>query len=374
MRNGSTNQSEKILATSGEFVPTAFHLPGDGSGSMVEPVSWQLAMKRAIRSGSELRKTVGLPPDPAEDLDAAGKLAGERDFPTFAPLEYISRIRPGDAEDPLLRQILPVTDEQTEKSGFGADPVGDLNSLVSPGVLHKYEGRALILTTAACGIHCRYCFRREFPYREAGSRQNDWLPSIEYIEQHPDIEEVILSGGDPLTTSDEKFQELMSALEKIHHLKRLRIHSRMPVVIPQRVTGQLLDMLSSSRLATWMVIHANHPHELSDSVLSGMGAMIDAGIPVLNQSVLLRGVNDRSETLIELCRLLVNHRIQPYYLHQLDRVRGATHFEVPIETGMKIIEDLRSELPGFAVPQYVVEKPGEKSKSPIQTFTTNGSS
>jgi EF-P beta-lysylation protein EpmB len=376
MRNGSTNQSGKILATSEEFVPTAFHVPGELSGMPLhefEQVHWQVAMKRAIRSGLQLRKAVGLSPDSAEVVDPSGKLACEQDFPTFAPLEFVARIEPGNPDDPLLKQILPVAAEQVEQAGFAADPVGDLNALVSPGVLHKYEGRALILTTAACGIHCRYCFRREFPYQETGSRKDDWLPSIEYLKNHSDVEEVILSGGDPLTTLDEKLDKLITALEGVPHLKRLRIHSRMPIVIPQRITEELVKRLSSSRLAVWMVIHANHPQELSEGVLSRLAHMIDAGIPVLNQAVLLRGVNDQAETLIELCRRLVNHRIQPYYLHQLDRVRGAAHFEVPVETGLKIIESLRAVLPGFAVPQYVYEEPGAKSKSPLldNTFKVN---
>jgi EF-P beta-lysylation protein EpmB len=376
MRNGSTNQSGKILATSEEFVPTAFHVPGELSGMPLhefEQVHWQVAMKRAIRSGLQLRKAVGLSPDSAEVVDPSGKLACEQDFPTFAPLEFVARIEPGNPDDPLLKQILPVAAEQVEQAGFAADPVGDLNALVSPGVLHKYEGRALILTTAACGIHCRYCFRREFPYQETGSRKDDWLPSIEYLKNHSDVEEVILSGGDPLTTLDEKLDKLITALEGVPHLKRLRIHSRMPIVIPQRITEELVKRLSSSRLAVWMVIHANHPQELSEGVLSRLAHMIDAGIPVLNQAVLLRGVNDQAETLIELCRRLVNHRIQPYYLHQLDRVRGAAHFEVPVEAGLKIIESLRAVLPGFAVPQYVYEEPGAKSKSPLldNTFKVN---
>ncbi|MGB1709135.1 MAG: KamA family radical SAM protein, partial [Rubripirellula sp.] len=198
-----------------------------------------------------------------------------------------------------------------------------------------------------------------------GSRKEDWLPSIEYLQNRPDIEEVILSGGDPLTTTDEKLDQLISALENIPHLQRLRIHSRMPIVIPQRITEELVKRLSSSRLSVWMVIHANHPQELSESVLLRTTHLIDSGIPVLNQAVLLRGVNDESEILAELCRRLVNHRIQPYYLHQLDRVRGASHFEVPVEAGLRIIESLRTVLPGYAVPQYVHEEAGEKSKSPI---------
>ena len=363
MRNGSTNQSGKILATSEDFVPTAFNLPDQPPGA--GPVDWQIAMKQAIRSSRQLREAVGLPPNAPDTIGPDGKLQCEHDFRTFAPLEFLSLIRPGDPDDPLLKQVLPVLDEQIEQTGFTSDPVGDLNALASPGVLHKYQGRALVLTTAACGIHCRYCFRREFPYQEAGSRSDNWRPSVDYLESRPDIEEVILSGGDPLTTTDEKLHELLSAIEDIQHVQRLRIHSRMPIVIPQRLTDALVSRLSESRLAVWLVIHANHPRELSDAVLSRLSRAIDSGIPVLNQAVLLRGVNDKAETLIQLCRQLVNHRIQPYYLHQLDRVRGASHFEVPIETGLRLVDALRNALPGYAVPQYVVEEPDTKSKSPI---------
>ena len=368
MRNESTNQSGKILATSEDFVPTAYNLPGQPPES--GPVDWQIAMKRAIRSSRELREAVGLPPNASDTPGPDGKLRCEHDFRTFAPLEFVSRIRPGDPDDPLLRQVLPILDEEIEQAGFGSDPVGDLNALAAPGVLHKYEGRALVLTTAACGIHCRYCFRREFPYQETGSRSDDWRPSIDYLESNPDIEEVILSGGDPLTTTDEKLHELLTAIENIRHVQRLRIHSRMPIVIPQRLTDSLVNRLSESRLAVWLVIHTNHPQELSDAVLSRLAAAIDSGIPVLNQAVLLRGVNDNADTLIQLFRRLVNHRIQPYYLHQLDQVRGAAHFEVPVETGLRLLDTLRAALPGYAVPQYVFEEAGAKSKLPISDSST----
>jgi len=363
MRNGSTNQSEKILATSEDFVPTAFDLPDQPPET--GPVDWQIAIKKAIRSSAQLREAVGLPRNAPETTGPDGKLPCEHDFRTFAPLEFVSLMRAGDPEDPLLKQVLPVLDEQTERLGFTSDPVGDLNALASPGVLHKYQGRALVLTTAACGIHCRYCFRREFPYQEAGSRSDDWRPSVDYLASRSDIEEVILSGGDPLTTTDEKLDALLSAIENIPHVRRLRIHSRMPIVIPQRLTDALVSRLSESRLTVWLVIHANHPRELSDAVISRLAQAIDSGIPVLNQAVLLRGVNDNTETLIQLCRRLVNHRIQPYYLHQLDQVRGASHFEVPVETGLQLIDALRDALPGYAIPQYVVEESGKKSKSPI---------
>ncbi|MGI9470822.1 MAG: EF-P beta-lysylation protein EpmB [Rubripirellula sp.] len=366
MRNGSTNQSDEILAANSDFVPTAFSGPHQESD--LPPVDWQTAMKRAIRSPRELRQILGLedplPIPPGTERSEPPKY--EQDFGTFVPLEFLSLMRHGDPADPLLRQVLSVPAEGQSASGFTADPVGDLQALASHGVLHKYHGRALVLTTGACGVHCRYCFRREFPYQSTSSRSDDWRPSLDYLRENEDVEEVILSGGDPLTTTDGKLSELLTSIEAIDHVRRLRIHSRMPVVIPQRVTPELIERLAKSRLAVWMVIHANHPRELSANVLAGLGRLVDAGIPVLNQAVLLRGVNDEANALIELCRTLVNHRVQPYYLHQLDRVQGAAHFEVSVERGQQLISKLRDVLPGYAVPQYVVEEAGSPSKTPIR--------
>jgi len=343
-------QSAQILAGTVDFVPTGLGAMGE------ENRDWQTAMRTAIRSSAELRRVLGLP---EEDQQR------EINFPTFVPWEYIARIRPGDPEDPLLRQVLPVADEHREVPGFITDPVGDLDSLAAGGVLHKYKGRALLIATGACGVHCRYCFRREFPYSQAGSQTENWRPAIEYVEADSTIDEVILSGGDPLTLVDQKLDELIDQIEQIPHVKRLRIHTRMPVVIPQRVTDELVDRLASSRLATWFVIHANHPNELDETVFRQIGKLVDRGIPVLNQAVLLRGINDDSETMIQLCRKLVDHRIQPYYLHQLDRVRGSAHFEVPIEEGNRIMAALREALPGYAVPTYVTEQPAQTSKTLI---------
>jgi EF-P beta-lysylation protein EpmB len=230
-------------------------------------------------------------------------------------------------------------------------------------VLHKYRGRALLISTGACGVHCRYCFRREFPYAASGSASQSWGPALDYLREHDEISEVLLSGGDPLTLTDARLEKLFSAMESMDHVRRLRIHSRMPIVIPQRITAGLVDRLAASRLTVWMVVHANHPNELDDAVLSRLGRLIDSGIPVLNQAVLLRGVNDRVDVLAELCLKLVDHRIQPYYLHQLDRVRGAAHFEVPVSEGIRILEALRGMLPGYAVPTYVTEQAGEASKT-----------
>ena len=323
-------------------------------------VDWQTAMKRAIRCTTELRQRLNLPANQSTSDEST-----KSSFPTFVPLEFLARIQPGNEDDPLLRQVLPIAAESAEVDGYTADPVGDLNALPAAGVLHKYNRRALMITTSACGIHCRYCFRREFPYSDSGSQAQNWQPSLDYLRQHSEIDEVILSGGDPLTLVDDKLFRLISQLESIPHVRRLRIHSRMPIVIPQRVTSPLVDRLRKSRLATWMVVHANHPAELDEQVIGATDRLIDAGIPVLNQAVLLRGVNDDADTLEALCRKLANHRVQPYYLHQLDRVRGAAHFEVPEEEGLRLIEELRRRLPGYAVPNYVSERAGEPSKTPI---------
>jgi EF-P beta-lysylation protein EpmB len=354
----------EILARTAEFVPTGFDAwraeSSPANADSQSGVDWQTAMKRAIRSAAQLRRILGLPPK-SDDR----KTEGELNFPTFVPWEFLSRIRPGDPEDPLLRQVLPSPAEEVEQTGFTSDPVGELNALATGGLLHKYQGRALVIASGACGVHCRYCFRREFPYAAAGSRAEDWRPSIEYIRNHPEITEVLLSGGDPLTIVDQKLDELITAIESIPHVRRLRIHTRMPIVIPQRVTAALTARFASSRLAVWFVVHANHPNELDQNVINRLAMLIDSGIPVLNQAVLLRGVNDDAATLIELCRRLVDHRIGPYYLHQLDRVRGAAHFEVPVATGKRLMKKLRESLPGYAVPTYVVEEAGKTSKTPV---------
>lgn len=329
------------------------------------PMPWTESMRRAIRTAAELRQRVELPAGSAEIA------AAERDFPTFVPLEFLSRIRPGDPRDPLLLQVLPVIEETFATAGFVSDPVGDTAARVAPQLLQKYFGRALVVTTGVCGVHCRYCFRRQFDYSTAATTNFDadhggqsWDSAVDFLRQNDSIDEVILSGGDPLTLSDSRLDRLISELESIPHLRRLRLHSRMPIVIPQRVTEQLVQRLKAGRLATWMVIHCNHAQEIDAAVDAAIALMVDHGIPVLNQAVLLAGVNDDVSVLATLCRELVNRRVQPYYLHQLDRVAGAAHFEVPVHRGKAIIESLRAELPGYAVPTYVTEVEGAESKVP----------
>jgi EF-P beta-lysylation protein EpmB len=214
-------------------------------------------------------------------------------------------------------------------------------------------------------VHCRYCFRREFPYAEMGSRTESWRPALAAIASDPSVEEVLLSGGDPLTLTDAVLSDLIDRLEAIEHVRRLRIHTRLPIVIPQRVTAALVERLADSPLAVWLVIHANHPQEIDAAVAESLQRLRRSGIPLLNQAVLLAGINDRVEVLAELSRRLVDLGVQPYYLHQLDRVRGAAHFWVDVERGRWLVEQLRERLPGYAVPRYVVERAGEKSKTPI---------
>ncbi|EMI19162.1 lysine 2,3-aminomutase YodO family protein [Rhodopirellula maiorica SM1] len=355
----SQEQPDQILTRSRVLVPPR---PEQLFAATVQPpavaaVDWQTAMRKAIRSGKQLLERLQLPADTfPEHLET---------FPTFVPLEFLSRMAIGDPADPLLRQVLPVSDELVTAPNFVSDPVGDLDSLAAGGVIHKYDGRVLLIASGVCAVHCRYCFRREFPYQQAGSRRENWAPAIQYIQAHPDVEEVILSGGDPLTLTDAKLFELIERIDAIPHVRRIRLHTRLPIVIPQRVTDSLCSKLKKTRSAVWFVVHCNHANELDSSVIARMEMLVDSGIPVLNQAVLLRGVNDDEQTLVDLCMKLVNHRIQPYYLHQLDRVRGTKHFEVPVQQGLELIHRIRSRLPGYAVPTYVREQAGEPSKTPL---------
>jgi EF-P beta-lysylation protein EpmB len=329
-----------------------------GSGTGINAsLSWRESLKRAIRSEAQLLEELELP---AELLGPA-RLASTS-FPLFVPREYVARMKKGDPHDPLLLQVLPLGAELESPVGVTTDPVGDLAAEKSAGLLKKYDRRALLVTTGACAIHCRYCFRRHFPYSEGPRSVEEWEPALEIIRGDESLDEVILSGGDPLTLVDEHLAELAQRLADIPHLKRLRVHTRLPIMIPQRVNEQLLDWLRGTRLAPIMVVHANHANEIDDAVAKALGRLVDAGIPVLNQSVLLRGINDTAAALIELSRQLVDVRVMPYYLHQLDRVQGAAHFEVPVCRGLELIDEMRQHLPGYAVPRYVQEVAGDLHK------------
>lgn len=317
-------------------------------------------MKDAVRDPDELCRLLDLP----VEFASAAKEAS-RQFRLFAPRGFVARMRPGDPNDPLLRQVLPLGEEMADVPGFTVDPVRDDLAERQPGLLQKYQGRVLLMTTGTCAVHCRYCFRRHFPYDETPRSIADWQPALDEIASDESVHEVILSGGDPLTIVDATLSELIDSLARIPHLRRLRIHTRLPIVIPERVTEELIDMLRGFRLTPIVVLHANHANELDSHVAAALTRLSTAGTVLLNQAVLLASINDSVEAQAALCEGLVNLRVIPYYLHQLDRVTGAAHFEVPIATGRQIVRGLREQLPGYAVPRYVNEVPGEKSKTVI---------
>lgn len=320
---------------------------------------WQRELAEAVRDPAELLDLLGL--DRAL-LPAARQAAAK--FPLRVPRAFVARMSRGDPADPLLRQVLPLAAELNTSSGFISDPVGDRQAMRPGGLLHKYHGRVLLVTTGACAVHCRYCFRRDFPYAEANAAADHWTSALAYIRSRPEISEVILSGGDPLVLSDRRLHELAEALAGMAHLRRLRIHSRLPVVLPSRVDAQLLSWLTGTRLLPVMVVHTNHPQELDDSVGGAAARLRARGVVLLNQTVLLAGVNDDPGILAELSERLFELGIQPYYLHTLDRVQGAAHFESA--AGLKaLMRSLRARLPGYLVPRLVREEPGHPSKTPL---------
>jgi EF-P beta-lysylation protein EpmB len=288
--------------------------------------------------------------------------AAAGDFPMLVPRSYAARIIPGDADDPLLRQVLPRAEEHQPAICFTSDPVGDLAAETGRGVLHKYQGRVLLVLTGACAVNCRYCFRRHYPYNTASASPREWQSALATIAADPTIEEVLLSGGDPLVLDDELLADLTQGIESIPHVRRLRIHTRLPIVVPERVTARLIDVLTLTRLHTVVVVHANHANELNHEVADALQRLKASGTLLLNQAVLLRGVNDSVMTQRALCERLIELGVLPYYLHQLDRVAGAQHFEVPVAEGLEIIRELRSQLPGYMVPRYVQEIAGEPNK------------
>ncbi len=324
------------------------------------PAPWQQELRDAIRTPPALCEALDLPSEMAERAVNATE-----SFPVFVPPSYLARIERSNPADPLLRQVWPAATEDADVAGFVNDPVADADFALQPGLLKKYAGRALMVVTGACAVHCRYCFRRHFPYAETPPSEAAWSASLEAIAADSSIREIILSGGDPLTVNDARLAWLAERLAAIPHLQRLRIHTRLPIMIPSRVTDDLLAWHTGTRLTPVMVIHANHAQEIDAEVAAAMQRLRTAGVMLLNQAVLLRGVNDSVEAQADLSLRLVDVGITPYYLHQLDRVHGAAHFEVPIHEGRQLMADLRRRLPGYAVPQYVQEQPGAPHKIPV---------
>ncbi|MEA9557274.1 EF-P beta-lysylation protein EpmB [Xanthomonas nasturtii] len=328
--------------------------------STLQPPRWQQQWRDAVRDPRALLELLGL------DAQAAGISAdAAAQFPLRVPQAFVARMRHGDLDDPLLRQVLPLDAEMQPVPGFGLDAVGDAAAKTAAGVIQKYRGRALLIATGSCAVHCRYCFRRHFPYAEETAARDGWREAVEAIAADPDIDEVLLSGGDPLSLATPKLVELTDALAAIPHLKRLRIHSRLPVVLPARVDAPLLAWLRSLPWPVAFVIHANHANEFDADVDSAMHALRDAGVQLLNQAVLLRGVNDSVDALAALSERSFAAGVLPYYLHQLDRVAGVAHFEVDDARARALHAELATRLSGYLVPRLVREIPGDTGKRPL---------
>lgn len=325
-------------------------------GSLQPACDWRKALKTAIRSGRELCQALGL-------AASLGEAQAEQDFPVLVPHEFLSRMEAQNPRDPLLLQVL-ATRFELAPTGT-TDPVGEVEATQMHGLLQKYSGRALIVSTGACAIHCRYCFRRHFPYQDDTLGKAAFEGWLNHIANDPSIEEVILSGGDPLSIVDSSWLEFVTRLNTISHVKRLRVHTRFPVVIPQRVDAAMLDWVARSEAAVFFVLHINHAQEIDAAVRQMLARLRSANITLLNQAVLLKDVNDSLASQESLCRTLINEQVLPYYLNQLDPVQGGMHFDVSDEVAHEIISGLRRVLPGYGVPQLVREVPGEAHKMPL---------
>lgn len=320
---------------------------------------WQEQLREAIRDPEVLLERLQLP----KRLLAAATQASQQ-FPLVVPEAFIQKMRVGDINDPLLKQVLPIQSELVAEAGFSKDPVGEQNN-TQAGLIQKYHGRVLLMVNGHCAINCRYCFRRHFPYQDNKLSRNEWRELIESIAADTSVSEVIYSGGDPLASNDNQLAWLTQQIAAIPHIKRLRIHSRLPVVIPARINEDCLSWLTQTSMQTVFVMHINHANEIDNALSHSITLLKEAGITVLNQSVLLRGVNDDPTSLANLSEALFENGVLPYYLHQLDKVAGAAHFAVSETDAKRIHQTLQSRLPGYLVPKLVAEYAGEASKTPL---------
>lgn len=332
-----------------------------GSPSAIKAIpQWQQEYKTSFTSIEQLCRKLELNID---QLPISNK--AHKQFQLRAPQSYVARMQKSNPQDPLLLQILPTSNEDNNVLGYLKDPVGDLQSIKAPGLLHKYNGRALLLVTSRCAIHCRYCFRRHFPYSSQNPRHDSWTQALQELQQDQSIKEVILSGGDPLVLDDLELTKLITKLEAIKHIQKLRIHTRLPVVIPSRINKKLLEWIQNSRLRVIMVLHINHAQEINNELREKLNNLNNIDCCLLNQSVLLKNINDDASSLIELSEALFNTGVLPYYLHLLDKVEGAAHFDVAEETACALMREISHQLPGYLVPKLVKEVSGEQSKTLI---------
>lgn len=323
----------------------------------VDASDWRVLWRDAVTDPRELLALLGL-------SSLAGRLPADGDagFALRVPRGFVARMRHGDPDDPLLRQVLPLDEECCVLPGFSSDAVGDLASREAPGLLHKYAGRALLISTGSCAVHCRYCFRRHFPYGENTAAADGWRAALAQIAADSSIREVLLSGGDPLSLATHKLVTLSNGLKGIPHVRRLRLHTRLPVVLPERVDQELCQWLAGLTLPVVCVIHVNHANEIDASVAGALSRLAASGVVLLNQAVLLRGVNDSVNALEALGERLFDCGVLPYYLHQLDRVQGAAHFEVSDQQALALHAALRDRTPGYLLPRLVREEAGAASK------------
>lgn len=321
---------------------------------------WLSQLADVITSPDELLRLLELDTD---ENSLAGREA-KRLFPLRVPRAFVARMTKGNPDDPLLKQVLTSQNEFITAPGFSTDPLDEQSSVV-PGLLHKYLNRALLLVKGGCAVNCRYCFRRHFPYAENQGNKRNWQVALDYIATHPELDEIIFSGGDPLMAKDHELDWLLTQLEGIAHIKRLRIHSRLPIVIPARITDELVARLDRSRLQILLVNHINHANEIDNAFRFAMARLRSIGVTLLNQSVLLRDVNDNARTLADLSNALFDAGVMPYYLHVLDRVQGAAHFMVSDEKARQIMRELLTLVSGYMVPKLAREIGGEPSKTPL---------
>ncbi|RBP28357.1 L-lysine 2,3-aminomutase [Marinobacter pelagius] len=326
--------------------------------------SWQELLSGSVTTPEALLERLKLP---AESW-LEGARAGHRLFPIRVPEPFIARMTPGDPDDPLLRQVLPRLEETAEVSGFIRDPLQENGAIQTIGLIRKYRSRALLMVTGQCAINCRYCFRRHFPYEEQRLTPEDREEVLRTLRNSPEINEVIFSGGDPLAVNDRLLARWAEDIARVPHIRRIRLHTRLPVVIPQRVCDALLKWISSSPLQVVIVLHINHPAEIDTPTRRALGYLRAAGATLLNQSVILRGVNDTADILEDLSETLFAAGVMPYYLHAFDPVAGAHHFDVVDNEARQLMRELLKRLPGFLVPKLVREVPGEESKTPLDLW------
>jgi len=322
--------------------------------------NWQQQLAQAFNNIEDLCHYLQLS---SGDLPTSVNAA--KSFPIKVPISFAASIEKGNPNDPLLRQVLPVKDELTVYPDFSDDPVGDLAAAPQTGVLHKYHGRVLFINTGSCAINCRYCFRRNFPYADSQLSKQHENAGIQYLNSHPEVTEVILSGGDPLLLSDDRLEHLTQKLNAIKHLKRIRIHTRLPIVLPARITEKLINTLTESTQQIVIVVHCNHANEINTRVINSLALLRSNGINLFNQSVLLKGVNDHVNILCDLSEKLFSQGVIPYYLHLLDKANGTGHFEVSETIAIELINQMQLTLPGYLVPKLVKEQAGALSKQTI---------